>query len=358
MFAHRVKSHTWLVAICLTVVGVWGLTTLPQRTAREASVTPIAESPPGTIYCCGWPWHDNRLWQMSAGDGTLRPLPEGVWGEPSRQLHAGHRWFADVRPIEGQTYPDGGTRRELFASCDDGQVVRLTDMPDVEPMPGSPRWPTHAQDCAISWIGRRWDPQGRIVEQGIYTIAVRYDPQERIARSSEPIGPPVVSLPLVTVSDAGSWWRTAAPDVDSYDWSPDGYTIAFTSFHGRLCVADLKTGETKTLTMRPALNPSWSPDGRVIVFKIREPLAGIAVISGNGGDIERIFGGAECAPFAVDSPQWSPSGNSVAFGYLTGRDRKPEHPVSMDLVVVNMANTGTTNLTAGVSESLAPIAWR
>jgi WD40 repeat protein len=358
MLANTVKNHTWLLALCLTGVGVWGLTTLPPRVTREASVTASTGGLPGTIYCCGSPWNDKRLWQMSADDKSLRPLPEGVWGEPSRQLHAGHRWFVDVRPVEGQSYPDGGARQELFASCDDGQVVRLTDMPDVEPMPGSPRWPLHGKDSMISWIGRRWDAQGGIVEQGIYAIAVRYDSQGRIATSPELIGRPVVSLALTTVSDSDAWYRAAVPDVDSHDWSPDGRAIAMASVRGRLSVADVKTGETRSPTSRPACDPSWSPDGRTIAFKIREPLAGIAVISSDGSDFEPLFGRSESEPFAVGSPQWSPSGDCVAFGCLTGRGQTPEGSVKTNLLVASTADVGIRNLTGDMPKSLSPIAWR
>lgn len=358
MFARTVDNRLWLFVVPLAVAAVWGFVAhgSPSRSAAPALGRP--EKLPGTLYCRSWPGGDHRLWQIGADGTRPRLLPDGVSGEPSRHLHAGRRWFIDVRPVPGETCPDGGARHELFAVRDDGRTVRLTRMPDGEPMAGSARWLPHAQDSLIGWIGRRWDTGGRVAEGGVYTMEIGFDDQGNAAGSDKIAAHLAVSRPLRSAPGPDAWSRAAVPDVDSFDWAPDGSSLALTSLRGELLMVRRSTGETRQLTARPASDPSWSPDGSMLAFKIRKAFGGIAVLSVIDSRAEVLVGDARCEPFVVAAPFWSPSGDSVVFGYVDARQNAPELPAQMDVMLAALNTGRCANLTADVSDPLVPVAWR
>jgi hypothetical protein len=123
-------------------------------------------------------------WVMSA-DGSGK-LP-AVDGEPSHAEHGGYLWFLQVRTIDGQFFPNGDPREEVFAVREDGNealTVQLTTDPMVQPLPSGafggaerPNWATDAAvvDGKISFTGRRFDEFGTVVEMGIYTAVVAFD---------------------------------------------------------------------------------------------------------------------------------------------------------------------------------------
>src|SRR5512146_2782467 len=100
MLARTIGNHVWLLVAFFAVVGVLGLAVFPPRGSTNAPTITAPERPAGTIYCQGWPLQDHCLWQIKADERTFRVLPQGVFGQPGRQLHAGHRWFVDVRAVE------------------------------------------------------------------------------------------------------------------------------------------------------------------------------------------------------------------------------------------------------------------
>ena len=79
----------------------------------------------GTIY-----FADNGLTYTMNSDGNNKtPLVlSDNPGNPSRALYGGHRWFLQTRQIAGQYYPNGDTRREVYAVRDDAAIeVQLSD---------------------------------------------------------------------------------------------------------------------------------------------------------------------------------------------------------------------------------------
>ncbi len=143
----------------------------------------------------------------------------------------------------------------------------------------------------------------------------------------------------------------AAVDDDP-DWSPDGQTIVFTSHavtddHTNATSAEIYTlradgkGKPKALTRNKHEEraPSWSPDGRRIVFSCRregKPDFDICVINEDGSGEARLTD----SPLADLTPSWSPDGKKIVFHRPKGRGLG-----SWDLWVINADGTGESRLT-------------
>lgn len=138
----------------------------------------------------------------------------------------------------------------------------------------------------------------------------------------------------------------------SPSWSPDGRYLVYTGYRGRnpdLYIADLVDNKEWRFFSKQGLNssPEFSPDGRLIAFT-REGTDGnidICVIGVNGQDLKRIT-------FAASnevSPSWSPDSMMLAFAsdrtgnpqiYLLDLTRGPE---SQRNPAVRLTNEGSYN---------------
>ena len=131
--------------------------------------------------------------------------------------------------------------------------------------------------------------------------------------------------------DADGSNPTLIGDPDAFDYepkiSPDGTEVLFQRWFGDgqaapLLVADLATGEERTVMESGGLNPAWSPDGSRIVMQTDPSGAGIwgplITITADGdpaSEVELYPGGAERGGF---KPAYSPDGSRVAFGCGSG----------------------------------------
>lgn len=139
-------------------------------------------------------------------------------------------------------------------------------------------------------------------------------------------------------------------------WSPDGLTIAYAcggakaSVAADICSMDSAGNEHQQLTTHPAdeVDPVWSPDGTRIAFLRRMKCHGgcpgpgyeLFVMSAAGGTARRLTR----SDWSEDSPSWSQDGRGIVFSRVKGDPTRPSS-LQYDLFAVDVATRRLTNLT-------------
>jgi Tol biopolymer transport system component len=104
-------------------------------------------------------------------------------------------------------------------------------------------------------------------------------------------------------------------------WSPDGRRLAVSNGNFGLGITVLAVGpaHAKVLfrTRGTALAPSWSPDGRKIAF-IGETRGydALFVVNADGTHVRQLAGGTRLAPY-ITGPSWSPDATRIVVGRVT-----------------------------------------
>ena len=152
------------------------------------------------------------------------------------------------------------------------------------------------------------------------------------------------------------WLDTGTDGYDSApSWSPDGKRLVFaTRLNGewRLSIIDAD-GSHRRLLARHASWPAWSPDGKLIAYKSR---CGVKLITPSGRDATADTG---CHSFGMRSPpSWSPDGKWIA---ISRKDGPPTFSGGTGIYVVKRDGSHGSFRPAGSSNLLgdgAPIAWQ
>ena len=171
-------------------------------------------------------------------------------------------------------------------------------------------------------------------------------------------GSPIFEIYVMDADGGNPQNLTNNPHYDmSPAWSPDGKRIAFTSdrerrFGWAIYVIDADGGNLQRLTNNPDDDahpddryPSWSPDGKQIVFSARreghavhnlDATYEIYVMDADGGNQQRLTNNRKNELY----PSWSPDGNRITFS----ADRKGDR-VNFEIYVMDADGGNQQRLT-------------
>jgi hypothetical protein len=358
-------------AACLLVLAA--LLFFYMAGVADAGKPPPTPPPPegGVIY-----YHmvDDTYWRMNT-DGSQKTLIFSNMprrSEPSEHLHGGSRWFLTVLPREGERYPNGAVRKELFAVSEGGATVQLSDDPTLEPVwegPPTdfateglirvhPRWTL--DDGRVSYQARRWGVNPNtgaqdVVEVGLYAIDLLCD----VARQPPPVAVAPYRVPIsISQEQHGGY---ACPSGLGMDWSPDGSKVAYI-YQGAAFVADLEAGTTGQLPLTPMSTNlfqalRWSPDGSSLLLDDGHSYLETCAPNGSGFKVVATSD-RKTSPGAG---YWSPNSASIVFYREIVNIMRPGHfadPPELDVVRASASGGGEANLTGDIGGVVFPMGWR
>ncbi len=308
-------KRTLTVLVCLLfLASVLGVTAVVSAPKPDKPPKPPGGGggniPPGTLYFSYYDGSDFSVWSMNA-DGSAKTkltLIDCSVEFLSKEKHGDHYWYIGFCEIEGETYPDGLPRQEIFASRDDNaRFVQLTDDPMLAPNHNSrgPFWRTG--DVSVTWGAKTWvcDPDCYLDANwaGVFEATLNYDASGDITGADAPT--------LI-------WWTELTQDSDGYwrprtghwhDWSPDG--AKFVWQRQGIQVVDLVMGTETWITN--GHGPMWSPDGSKIAFTLSSNDLRTINPDGSGEQIIYVPRDTNRGWYTVNAPRWSPDSNYLSF---------------------------------------------
>lgn len=193
-------------------------------------------------------------------------------------------WSPDGTRLAFVSQRDGGTHLYLVdADGDEAKGSHVTRLTSGEVSHYDPAW---SVDGTQIYFAR--DPVDGVEHPDVYVL--------NVPSASQPDPPPPAPW-----GEPGSIAYQPAP-------SPDGESIAFVSTRGdvsQVFVANADGSEVRQVTTDPApkSNPSWSPDGRRIVFSAGDEKNDLYVMNADGTGLQQITE----TPGDNVTPAWNPS---------------------------------------------------
>ena len=143
--------------------------------------------------------------------------------------------------------------------------------------------------------------------------------------------------------------RLTAGKDQAPSWSPNGRRVVFSRQVGtasRILVADTRGRVVRSLTPAGAFaDPAWSPDGTRIAYVSREGRSRVVIVSTTG----RAIGELLAAPTGfISRPTWAPDSRRVAFAEEIAMDSGPSG--ASRIVVANADGTGRRVLVGQASD--------
>ena len=197
-----------------------------------------------------------------------------------------------------------------------------------------------------------------VVVLGIMPLMVVVDAQAQIAFVSQRDG----NAEIYVMDADGDNQRRLTNNRDSDyapSWSPDGKRIAFVSnrdghvdVHGwrtpEIYLMDADGGNPQNLTNNPGrdTSPSWSPDGKRIVFQSdrdndRDHNIEIYVMDADGSNPQRLTNN----PTEDEYPSWSPDGERIVFSARRDGHFRNDFGITYEIYVMNADGGNEQRLT-------------
>jgi Tol biopolymer transport system component len=323
----RPMGPQWLASLALAAAVVAGACGGPGAESRRYGESSTQTTPSTTAVAESGERHgllafaaNGDIYVVKPSGGGLRRVTHG----PDEDFSPS--WFPDGRQVAFRRSPAGDPERgtNIYQARIDGTEIRKASLPQ------------DAEDLT-------WSPDG-----------------STIAYSGGLPGDDYSKGDILVVDADGSSPRGVAGWTDSTDeflsWSPDGEEIVFASNHGlpsdevrTLWVTSLAHSRTRPLTRLKEtpyystdVHPSWSPDGRTIVFQSNRGAGdslGVAIwlIDRDGKNLRRLVHGSG------EFPSWSPDGARIAFGRTGG------------ITIVDRRGLGARTIATGVGYTGFPV---
>jgi hypothetical protein len=308
----------------------------------------------------------NGIWSMK-GDGSAKTLvTQGHSEDLSRLLH-GKRWGLGLEVVAG-VYPNGHSRQELFAFEIDGpQKVQLTDDPFVQPFHSN--W--SMDDSFVSFSAVTWTPgpggddiyesggQTWSVDAGIFRAQVNWGgglPDSELATE-------VMDADVGFSSETDQMNGNFSPDVVDMQWSPLGTKLVYETdvwLNGpvhSLFVTDFAAEPDTLIALGRGRDAEWKPDGSVILFSGINPTSAANWVLKTVNPAGTVFTQLTKTSQNFDSsPSWSPDGKQIVFTRATLA--KGNGYTSTDVMRMSSSGGTVTNLTGSLANNADAFAWR
>jgi len=347
--------------------------------------TPPTATPPPAPVDDGWVYYyglagDDRVIYRTSPDGSVNGLVAGAPGEydphgfgwaglgvPSHVAHDGDRWYlSHVAASPDIVFPNvNGPYFRIALEIDairEGDAVgtRLTDnVAACNYVWSFPAWARSASgtpDAAVTWAGVQWADQDgdaagdceTLVSAGIFRADLTYDAAGAVTGMSAPVL--VVSVPIDAASNV--------PNLQYFDWSPNGATVAYSRTTGGLWVAAAGSpiGSHTQIVAGNLHHVTWSVDQDPGTAGLQTTIAftgtpknskrGTWSVQPSGTGLKLLAEAKQGknssqTSFYHTTPFWSPAGTHMAYGvWETGGPLGSQTNAS----VRRMAADGTGNV--------------